>query len=325
MSVSEAAWSKTACILCECNCGIEVQLDGPARSPRSAATRRTRRSQGYTCNKALRLDHYQNGRAPADRRRCAAAPTARFEEIDWDTAITRGRRAASRRSATRTAASRSSTTAAAGRATTSAAPTAARSCGRSASRYRSSALAQEKTGECWVDAPDARQPHRAATSSTPRWRSSSARTRGSRTSFPRARVDRCKEIAKDPARSMIVIDPVLHRDRRARRLPPAGAARAPTPGAWRRWSACSSRRTWSTTRSWPSTSTGVERRARRRSRGVDVARLRRAAAASTRTLIRAAARRIGGRRERRRVRGPRHPAGAATARCARTSTSCCGS
>jgi len=25
MSVSEATWSQTACILCECNCGIEVR------------------------------------------------------------------------------------------------------------------------------------------------------------------------------------------------------------------------------------------------------------------------------------------------------------
>jgi anaerobic selenocysteine-containing dehydrogenase len=27
MSISEAVWSKTACILCECNCGIEIFRD----------------------------------------------------------------------------------------------------------------------------------------------------------------------------------------------------------------------------------------------------------------------------------------------------------
>ena len=28
-SASNAEWKSTACILCECNCGIEVQLGGP--------------------------------------------------------------------------------------------------------------------------------------------------------------------------------------------------------------------------------------------------------------------------------------------------------
>src|SRR6266540_5985937 len=43
-------------------------------------------SQGYTCQKALRLDHDQNGRhrltSPLRRR-----PDGTYEEIDWDTAI----------------------------------------------------------------------------------------------------------------------------------------------------------------------------------------------------------------------------------------------
>ena len=44
-------------------------------------------SKGYTCEKALRLDYYQNGRGErllSPLRRC---PTGRYEEIDWDTAI----------------------------------------------------------------------------------------------------------------------------------------------------------------------------------------------------------------------------------------------
>ena len=28
MSADTETWAQTACILCECNCGIEVQLDG---------------------------------------------------------------------------------------------------------------------------------------------------------------------------------------------------------------------------------------------------------------------------------------------------------
>src|SRR3984885_3672537 len=78
-------WQPTACILCECNCGIEVQLEGRTLS-RIRGDRAHPGTQGYTCNKAMRLDHYQNGRhrltSPLRRR-----PDGSFEEIDWDTAI----------------------------------------------------------------------------------------------------------------------------------------------------------------------------------------------------------------------------------------------
>src|SRR5207253_5940185 len=59
-----ASWKQTACILCECNCGIEVRLGGPdSRSfERIRGDKAHPASQGYTCEKALRLDHYQNGR-----------------------------------------------------------------------------------------------------------------------------------------------------------------------------------------------------------------------------------------------------------------------
>ena len=51
-------WQPTACILCECNCGIVVQTEeGTGQDSRRQDHPA---SQGYTCNKALRLDHYQN-------------------------------------------------------------------------------------------------------------------------------------------------------------------------------------------------------------------------------------------------------------------------
>ena len=53
-------WQQTACILCECNCGIEVQLEGRTLS-RIRGDKAHPASEGYTCNKAMRLDHYQNG------------------------------------------------------------------------------------------------------------------------------------------------------------------------------------------------------------------------------------------------------------------------
>ncbi len=80
-----AEWHQTACILCSVNCGIEVRLDG-RRIERVRGDKAHPTSQGYTCEKALRLDHYQNGRhrltTPLRRR-----DDGTFEEIDWDTAI----------------------------------------------------------------------------------------------------------------------------------------------------------------------------------------------------------------------------------------------
>jgi hypothetical protein len=54
-------WHATACILCECNCGIVVQLEDRTIA-KIRGDKEHPASQGYTCNKALRLDHYQNNR-----------------------------------------------------------------------------------------------------------------------------------------------------------------------------------------------------------------------------------------------------------------------
>ena len=54
-------WAPTACILCECNCGIEVQLEG-RKLAKIRGDKSHPGSAGYTCNKAMRLDHYQNGK-----------------------------------------------------------------------------------------------------------------------------------------------------------------------------------------------------------------------------------------------------------------------
>ena len=78
-------WKSTACILCSINCGIEVELDG-RRIARVRGDKAHPASQGYTCEKPARLDHYQNGRHRLDsplRRRTDGS----FEAVDWDTAI----------------------------------------------------------------------------------------------------------------------------------------------------------------------------------------------------------------------------------------------
>jgi anaerobic selenocysteine-containing dehydrogenase len=81
-------WHPTACILCSLNCGLEVQLGGAdgRHIERIRGNKAHPSSQGYTCEKPQRLDYYQNA---ADR---LSAPLRRradgtFEAIDWETAI----------------------------------------------------------------------------------------------------------------------------------------------------------------------------------------------------------------------------------------------
>ena len=85
-----AEWQPTACILCECNCGIEVRLGGEdgRRFERIRGDKAHPASKGYTCEKALRLDHYQNGRAGRILSPLRRRADGTFEEIDWDTAVT---------------------------------------------------------------------------------------------------------------------------------------------------------------------------------------------------------------------------------------------
>ncbi len=84
-SDKNVVWHKTACILCSNNCGVEVRLDG-RRITRVRGNKAHVASKGYTCEKALRIDHYQNARSrltsPMKR-----MPDGTYAEIDWDTAI----------------------------------------------------------------------------------------------------------------------------------------------------------------------------------------------------------------------------------------------
>jgi anaerobic selenocysteine-containing dehydrogenase len=196
---------KTACILCSQNCGIEVDLDG-RHLVRIRGDRAQPASQGYLCEKAQRLDAYQNARdrltSPLRRRADGS-----FEAIDWDTAI---REVAQRLAAIRDehggdrifyyggGGQGNHLGGAYGRATRAAL----------GSTYTSNALAQEKTGEFWVDGQlfgrprchtsgDFEHAEVAVFVGKNPWQSHG---------FPRARVI-LKELAKDPARALIVIDP----------------------------------------------------------------------------------------------------------------------
>lgn len=202
MTVDE--WQPTACILCECNCGIVVQV-----ADRSMAKIRGDKqhpaSRGYTCNKALRLDHYQNNAerltSPMRRR-----PDGSYEQIDWDTAIAEVADGFQQIAKTY-GGERIFYYGGGGQGNHLGGAYSGAFLKALGSRYRSNALAQEKTGEAWVDAHlyggHTRGEFEHAEVSVfvgkNPWMSQS---------FPRARVV-LNEIANDPARSMIVIDPVI--------------------------------------------------------------------------------------------------------------------
>ncbi len=197
-------WQSTACILCECNCGIVVQLDG-RKLAKIRGDKEHPASQGYTCNKALRLDHYQNNRSrltsPMRRR-----PDGSYEEIDWDTAIAEIA-AGFKRIAEDYGGDKIFYYGGGGQGNHLGGAYSGAFLKALGSHYRSNALAQEKTGEAWVDAHlyggHTRGEFEHAEVSVfigkNPWMSQS---------FPRARTV-LNEIAKDPKRSMIVIDPVI--------------------------------------------------------------------------------------------------------------------
>ncbi len=198
-------WEKTACILCECNCGLEVQIGGEDNRhfTRIRGDKAHPSSKGYACEKPHRLDYYQNDpdRITSPLRR---KDDGTFEEIDWDTAIGE---VAARLAAVRDEHGGETIFYYGGGGQGNHLPGAYSTATRRAlgSRYRSSALAQEKTGEFWVGGRLMGNMTRADfehcevglfIGKNP-WQSHG---------IPRARVT-LKELAKDPKRTLIVIDP----------------------------------------------------------------------------------------------------------------------
>lgn len=204
MDAPSAAPVPTCCVICSINCGLTVRTEG-RRLVSIRGDRNHPKSRGYLCEKAQGLDLYQNGArltSPLRRR-----PDGTFEEVDWDTAI---REVAARLAAVRDAHGGRSIFYYGGGAQGNHLGGAHGRALRAAlgSVYTSNALAQEKTGEFWVDgqlfgkarchtAPDFEHAEVAVFVGKNPWQSHG---------FPRARV-LLKEIAKDPARKLVVIDP----------------------------------------------------------------------------------------------------------------------
>src|SRR5215207_7859475 len=199
-------WKQTACILCECNCGIEVRLGGEdgRRFERIRGDKAHPASQGYTCEKALRLDHYQNhaNRLTSPLRRRADGT---FEEVDWDTAITE---IAQKFTAVRDTYGGETIFyyGGGGQGNHLGGAYSGATMRALGAKFRANALSQEKTGEFWVNTKmlggamlraDFEHCEVAIFVGKNPWQSHG---------FPLARTT-LKEIANDPARAMIVIDP----------------------------------------------------------------------------------------------------------------------
>lgn len=201
-SPTDAPWRKTACILCSINCGLEVQTEG-LQIVKIRGDDAHPASQGYVCEKSQRMNYYQNGadRLTSPMRRRADGS---YEPISWDTAI---REVAAKFLEIKRRHGGESILyyggggqgnhlgGAYGDSTLKALGV----------KYRSNALAQEKTGEFWVQGKmfgtgthgDFEHCEVALFIGKNPWMSHG---------FARTRVV-LREIAKDPARALIVIDP----------------------------------------------------------------------------------------------------------------------
>jgi len=198
---------KSACILCSVNCGLEVTTGGEDGREllKMKGDRDNPSSEGYICNKAARLNHYQNGadRLNSPMRRKADGS---YEAVSWETAI---KEVAQGLSQVKDSHGGDKILYIGGGGQGN------HLCGIYSDglqktlgiKYRTNALAQEKTGEFWVSGKmfgggphgDFENAEVSMFLGKNPWQ-----THG----FPRSRVI-LKEIAKDPSRSMIVVDPCI--------------------------------------------------------------------------------------------------------------------
>jgi anaerobic selenocysteine-containing dehydrogenase len=207
MSAAETndKWLPTACILCSRNCGIEVEVSGREMT-KIRGDRAHPVSTGYLCQKAQRLNYYQNH---AER---LASPLRRrddgtFEEISWETAIAE---IADKLVHLRDTWGGESLAyfGGGGQGNHLGGPYGKALRTAMGTRNYYSALAQEKTGGFWVDGrlygrqnchptEDVENAEVAVFIGTNPWQSHGIRNARSV----------LREIAKDPVRKMIVIDP----------------------------------------------------------------------------------------------------------------------
>ena len=201
---NDSEWKSTACILCTLNCGVKVQLNEQGTEiVRTKGDENHPASQGYLCNKASRLNFYQNrdDRLLSPMKRNADGG---YDAIDWDTAIAE---IASKLGGIRDQHGGDKIFYYGGGGQGNHLPgvyggTTLSTLGV---QYRSNALAQEKTGEFWVaqrmlggySHADFEHAQVVIFLGKNPWQSHG---------FHRARAE-IRNMAKDPNRTLIVLDP----------------------------------------------------------------------------------------------------------------------
>lgn len=227
MSDQQANIHSSACNLCFVNCGIKVELGGEDGrqfiSVRGDDDHPT--SRGYICNKAARIDFYQNnsGRLTSPMRRRSDGS---YEEVDWDTAISE---IAAKFSSIkeRHGGDRIFYYGGGAQGNHLGAASALGLRGALGVKYMGNAISQEKTGLAWV------MSRMVGGMTHPELHHAQVAVLVGKNPFMSNGMDRArpmlKEFRKDPARSLVVIDP-----RRTETADYADIHLAVTPGrdAW---------------------------------------------------------------------------------------------
>ena len=211
MSTTDLHWKKSACNLCYINCGVELGIEGQGAQQRIVKVRGDKdnpRSQGYLCNKAAAIPGYvhHGDRLTTPLRR---RPDGSHEAIGWDEAV--AEIAQRLRAVTGTHGGHTLALYGGGGQGNHAGGAYATALMRAlGSRNTFNALAQEKTGDFWVNGHlfGAQTCHTAediehcdllfVLGANP-WVAHG---------FTNAR-DQLNAIRKDPARKLIVVDPRL--------------------------------------------------------------------------------------------------------------------
>jgi anaerobic selenocysteine-containing dehydrogenase len=198
-------WRKTACNLCYLNCGLEVAVED-GRMVKVRGDKANPKSQGYLCNKASRVPYYAHhkDRLTTPLRR---SPDGGFEPITWDVAI--GEIAERMRAILKAHGSQCfALYGGGGQGNHAGGPYSGSLMRALGSHIKFNALAQEKTGDFWVNgwmfgsqachtAEDVHQCDLLLAIGCNPWVAHG---------FVNAR-DELNRIRKDPARKLIVVDP----------------------------------------------------------------------------------------------------------------------
>ncbi len=201
----QGVWKKTACIFCSLNCGLEVQTGGKdgREIVKVRGDKEHPNSQGYLCEKAQRINHYQNAgdrlQSPMRRR-----SDGTYEAVSWGVAIAEIAERFGQIKA-KYGGDKILYYGGGGQGNHLGGTYGDATLKALGVKYRSNALAQEKTGEFWVNGKmlgagvhgDFEHAQVSIFIGKNPWQSHG---------FARTRVV-LREIQKDPNRTMIVIDP----------------------------------------------------------------------------------------------------------------------